>query len=649
MLRVAAPTRARWRGKAATRTLQALAATRSACRHYHHASGGRNGLPSCWVPAAMLAVAASASTIVGTCDGQAGVEPQSGDESEEEETEQSVVPGLFRGDLPTVSLDELQSHDGAGPDASVWVAYGRGVYDVTEFARGAHPGGDKILLAAGGDIAPFWDLYAVHKTGWVYEVLEELRIANLDSLGAQKLEAAAQARAAAAAAGGGMFAHEPPRLPTLEVRSQRPFNAETPPSALCAAFRTPSDEFYVRNHLAVPRVDAASHVLTVEGRGIRAPVTFTLDDLATKFEQVDVEVTLQCGGNRRREMSRVRNVHGLDWDRAAIGNAVWRGPRLRDVLRAAGLPLDEDAIVPVQNAPVAPHEPEGGPAAANAAAAGMVPGEAGGAAARRLRDLHVQMEGADTDEGGSPYGASVPAWRAVSAEQDVVLALKMNGGPMPRDHGFPLRAVVPGVVGSRSVKWLTRIRVADEESASFWQRKDYKALGPATDWSNPDLEHARSIQEMPVQAAVLLPLPRAGADEAVVDGSRPVTVEGYAWSGGGRGIARVDVSADGGATWQEAELRDESGQRDGRHWAWVLWKTHVAIPAGATSTELVARAVDSSLNVQPERVGPQWSARGLLNNAWTRVPLRVRRADEHPARAGAVASEGQPQSQEGRS
>ena len=215
----------------------------------------------------------------------------------------------------------------------------------------------------------------------------------------------------------------------------------------------------------------------------------------------------------------------------------------------------------------------------------------------------------------------------------------MNGEPMPKDHGFPLRAVVPGVVGSRSVKWLTRIRVSDEESTSFWQRKDYKALGPATDWANPDLEHARSIQEMPVQAAVLRPLPRGGADAAVVDGTRPVAVEGYAWSGGGRGIARVDVSADGGATWQEAELRDESGQRDGRHWAWVLWRTNISVPEGATSTELVARAVDSSLNVQPERVGPQWSARGLLNNAWTRVSLNICRGAQRPAGTASSADD----------
>ena len=150
----------------------------------------------------------------------------------------------------------------------------------------------------------------------------------------------------------------------------------------------------------MPRIDPATHVLTVEGTGIAAPMTFTLDDLASKFEQVDVEVTLQCGGNRRREMSRVRNVHGLDWDRAAIGNAVWRGPRLRDVLRAAGLPLDEDAMVPVQPAAA------GSDADATPVGSRTRPscGDTTVTATKRLRDLHVQMEGADTDEGGPRTG-----------------------------------------------------------------------------------------------------------------------------------------------------------------------------------------------------------------------------------------------------
>jgi len=518
----------------------------------------------------------------------------------------AVVPGQFRDDLPTVSLAELRRHDGKGADKSVWVNFGRGIYDVTEFAA-SHPGGSKILLGAGKSIAPFWDLYAVHRTGWVYELLEGMRVANLDEEGVEILERCSSNK------GEGAFASEPDRHPALDVRSPRPFNAETPPALLGDAFRTPAALFYVRNHLPVPVIEEEEHVLTVEGAGVARPLRLTVSDLRTRFRQVEVEAVLQCGGNRRREMARVRKVHGLDWDRAAIGNAVWRGPLLRDVLRAAGLPGDEAD-------PIAAAGGDGGPGSGAAVPAGS---------------LHVQMEGSDTDESGDPYGASIPAWRALSREQDVVLALDMNGQPLSRDHGFPVRAVVPGVVASRSVKWLRRVVVSDEESRSFWQRKDYKALGPATDWAAPDVEAAPSVYETAVQAAVLSPLPECGDDAVDVpaDEDAEVTVSGYAWSGGGRGVLRVDVSADGGETWQEADLRDDSGQREGRHWAWTLWEAEVPPPGPGQRREVVVRAVDTSLNVQPERGGPQWSARGLFSNAWSRVVLR--RAAE-PAADGAA-------------
>ncbi len=126
-------------------------------------------------------------------------------------------------------------------------------------------------------------------------------------------------------------------------------------------------------------------------------------------------------------------LKGLPWSGGAIGNATWSGARLCDVLKAAGF---------------APSEEED----------------------RAPKELHVQMEGADCGADGSPYGASVPARRAVDPRADVLLAYEMNGEALPRDHGFPVRAVVPGVVGARNVKWLTRVIVAEEESQSHWQQ-----------------------------------------------------------------------------------------------------------------------------------------------------------------------------------
>jgi sulfite oxidase len=557
----------------------------SASRAVSQLAGPRSGR---WGQNA-LAVALGLGTFVGGSFAWAeGHGSPSGDD--EDEDEEIIDPGAFRDDLPTYSLSEVALHDGKKlPEKSVWVVFRRGVYDVTSFATEAHPGGAKILLAAGGDISPFWNIYAVHHNQFVYSILEELRIANLDEAGAAELARQAELKAQQAV---DPFENEPERHPGFLVRADKPFNAETPADVLADNFITPAELFYVRNHLPVPAVDAAKHTIRVEGPGVKYPLEMTVADLETRFPQHTVVAGMQCGGNRRREMSQVRHVNGLDWDRAAIGNVVWTGPKLRDILLAAGVDRDCRKLED-------PTKPKRAP-------------------------WHVQFEGADRDEQGNPYGGSIEACRALSEEKDVIIATKMNHKPIPVDHGYPVRAVVPGVVGSRSVKWLERIIVHPDESMSFWQRRDYKAFGPATDWSNMDYDSNPSVQEMPVQAAILRPLrtPETAVLK-VPESAKTVRVDGYAWSGGGRSIARVDVSPDGGKTWMEARLQDEANQVEGRHWSWVLWHADVPIVKDEAGKDVpprfVARAVDGAFNVQPERVEPQWSARGLLNNAWSVV------------------------------
>lgn len=279
-------------------------------------------------------------------------------------------------------------------------------------------------------------------------------------------------------------------------------------------------------------------------------------------------------------------VKGLNWGIAAIGNAKWSGARLRDVLLAAGF----------------------GPDVAKWA-------------------RHIHFEGLDEDVTGTTYGSSIPLNKAVGEEGDVLLAYEMNGEELPRDHGFPVRVVVPGVVGARNVKWLGKIVVSAEESSSHWQQQDYKGFSPGTDWNHVDFNSAPAIQELPVQSAITIP-----ADGAVIDRSdETLTVTGYAWSGGGREVVRVDVSVDGGKTWEVAQLRSgESGEAPepppppGRAWAWKLWEVTAPLPPDAQELEILCKAVDSSYNVQPDTVLPIWNLRGLLNNAWHRVKVRVR-------------------------
>ncbi|KAL4655598.1 sulfite oxidase, mitochondrial [Arapaima gigas] len=472
--------------------------------------------------------------------------------------------------LPIYTQEEVAKH--CSPAKGVWVTYKGGVYDITDFVA-LHPGGDKILLAAGGPLEPFWALYAVHNQEHVQEILSEYKVGELSPEDCKQVVSTTDP-----------YADDPPRHPALKVNSQKPFNAEPPSQILAENYITPSAFFFKRNHLPVPKVDPSTYQLEIHGLP-KGPVSLSLMDLKSRFPKHTVTATLQCAGNRRMEMNQVKQVKGLSWGIAAIGNATWAGARLRDVLLEVG----------------------------------CKPGS---------NFQHVVFEGLDRDVTGTAYEASIPISKAMSEEGDVLLAYEMNGEELPRDHGFPVRVVVPGIVGARNVKWLAKIVLSEEESSSHWQQNDYKGFSPGTDWDTVDYKSAPAIQELPVQSAITQP-----AEGSVVDLSQGVlTVKGYAWSGGGREVIRVDVSLDGGKTWQVATLRgEEEGQEAapspplGRAWAWKLWELTVALPAEAQELEIICKAVDSSYNVQPDTMGPIWNLRGILGNAWHRVKITVRK------------------------
>ncbi|XP_054859958.1 sulfite oxidase, mitochondrial isoform X2 [Eublepharis macularius] len=459
--------------------------------------------------------------------------------------------------FPVFTRQEVACHHS---DADrVWVTYGSDVFDVTDFLE-LHPGGkSKILLAAGGALEPFWALYAMHKQEHVLEILQSYKVGELSP------EEPPQPSV------GDPYAEDPPRHPALKINTLKPFNAEPPSEVIAENYLTPSPFFFKRNHLPVPLVDPAAYRLHVQDACGRT-LSLSLRDLKRSFRKHDVVATVQCAGNRRAEMNALQSTNRLGWGIGAISTACWGGVLLRDVLVHAG----------------------------------YQPGDEG----------HVCFEGLDRDQSGTVYGASIPLKKAMNPEGDVLLAYEMNGEELPRDHGFPLRVVVPGTVGARSVKWLTRISVGPEESKSHWQRKDYKGFSPAVTWDTVDFSKAPSIQEMPVQSAITEPSP----DASVTPGE--LTVKGYAWSGGGRNVIRVDVSLDGGKSWREAELTGEE-QLPGRAWAWKLWQLKASVPTGTKQLNIVCKAVDSSYNEQPDTVGPIWNILGVLNNAWHRVRISV--------------------------
>ncbi|XP_010550199.1 PREDICTED: sulfite oxidase [Tarenaya hassleriana] len=379
------------------------------------------------------------------------------------------------------------------------------------------------------------------------------------------------------------YSQEPPRHPSLRINSKEPFNAEPPRSALISSYITPVDLFYKRNHGPIPLVDdIESYYVTVNGL-IENPRKLFMKDIRA-LQKYNVTATLQCAGNRRTAMSKVRKVRGVGWDVSAIGNAVWGGAKLSDVLELVGI------------------------------AKLMHSTESGG--------RHVEFVSVDQckEENGGPYKASIPLSQATNPEADVLLAYEMNGEPLNRDHGYPLRVVVPGVIGARSVKWLDSINIIAEECQGFFMQKDYKMFPPSVNWDNINWSTRRPQMDFPVQSAI------CSLEDVEMVKPGKVNIRGYAAAGGGRGIERVDVSADGGKSWVEASRSQKpketyiSEHHSTDKWAWVFFEASLDV---SRTTEIAAKAVDSGANVQPECVESIWNLRGILNTSWHRVLLRL--------------------------
>ncbi len=350
----------------------------------------------------------------------------------------------------------------------------------------------------------------------------------------------------------------------LIQRQDNPYNAEPRLDHLTESWVTPYRYFYVRSHGNQPAVNPDQYTLLVEGL-VERPLRLSLEDLEG-MPRITVPATMQCAGNRRAEHSRTKTVGGVQWDAGAIGTAEWRGPKLSGLLERAGLK----------------------------------PGA-----------KHVWFEGKDAvtlKDRQTLFGGGVPLEKAMKPE--TILAVEMNGVPLPREHGFPARSVVPGYIGARSVKWLGRIVVADRPSDNNFLARDYKLFPPEETPETVKPENYGPIYDFVLASAICTPA--AGASVR----AGQVQVTGYAVAPGADGvsIASVQVSADGGATWSPAELVGPSAP-----YCWRLWKATVTLAPGTAT--LVARAVDSRGEVQPEKA--PWNFKGYLYNGWQRVPVMV--------------------------
>ncbi|CAI6331907.1 unnamed protein product [Periconia digitata] len=341
---------------------------------------------------------------------------------------------------------------------------------------------------------------------------------------------------------------------------QFPYNGEPPRDRLVKTEITPNKDHFVRNHGGIPEIDAGEYYFDVEGL-VNDPKRITLKELQDEsiFPRMSKVVTLQCSGTRRIEQINEYPGDGDElinapWGEGAIGTARYTGVSLKKVIKYCG------------------GLKEGG--------------------------KHCEFFGADTYfKKGNVYNyvVSVPYRKAKIHE--VMLAWEMNGEPLPRIHGYPLRVVVFGYIGARSCKWLYKINVIEEPSLAPVQMKEYIYYSPQMGKHNVTYSNGFSIQTMPVSSAIMTPV---NHQQIVHDGKIKLT--GWAFSGSGW-PERVEVSGDGGSIWYEVPFEQVSKKY---YHAWRVWEYEMPVDAEGW-LEFCVRTWDNALNTQPTFVRSAWN------------------------------------------
>src|SRR5438094_2953957 len=326
------------------------------------------------------------------------------------------------------------------------------------------------------------------------------------------------------------------------VRSEDPLNLEMPFST-SDQFITPTKSFYVRTHFPIPTIDKDEWWLQVEGE-VEKPFKINYQELL-KLKSLTVPLTLECAGNNRNFLE--PKVKGVQWGLGAVGTAEWTGVPLSILLDGAGVKPQSREVI--------------------------LEGADGGT-----------LEDAKAPNGNLKFARSIPLAKA----KDVLLAYKMNGADLPPEHGFPLRAIVPGWYAMASIKWLQRIIVTDRPFTGYYQTLDYAF------WKRRgDIAELTPLSEMQVKAEIAKP-----AQGEIVPKNSNVRCHGAAWTSDGE-ITKVELSTDGGATWNEAKLVGQSKPN-----AWRLWEFDWQTPAAVGKQILVARATDSHGRTQPVERDP---------------------------------------------
>ena len=327
------------------------------------------------------------------------------------------------------------------------------------------------------------------------------------------------------------------------VRGEQPLNLEMPFEKL-DGFITPTEAFYVRTHFPIPKIDKNKWRLRVEGE-VKKPFELGYDELL-KLESRTIPATLECAGNNRNFLE--PKAKGVQWGLGAVGNAEWTGVPLSILLDRAGVNSDAGEVI--------------------------LEGADGG-----------KLEDPKSPAGELRFARSIPLTKA---REDVLLAYKMNEVDLPAQHGFPLRAIVPGWYAMASIKWLKRIIVTNKPFNGYYQTLDYaywKRRGEIADLV--------PLSEIAIKAEIARP-----AEGEIISANSKVRIHGAAWTGDGE-IVKVEISTNGGASWDKAKLIGESKPN-----AWRLWEYEWKTPACSGKQTLIARATDSGGRIQPVEHDP---------------------------------------------
>jgi sulfite oxidase len=352
----------------------------------------------------------------------------------------------------------------------------------------------------------------------------------------------------------------------LILLNPKPWNAETLPHLLDDSI-TPADQLFVRNNGIVPEeIDVDNWTLTIEGESATSKKTYTLSELKSKFKQYTYQLTLECGGNGRKEFS--PPAKGNQWDLGAVGCPEWTGVRLKDVLNDVGVKSDAVYI-----------------------------GYYG-------RDVHLSR-----DPEKVVISRGVPIRKAM--EEEALIAWAINGEDLPVMNGYPLRLIFGGWPASTSGKWLSKIVIRNKvhdgpKMGGNSYRVPKYPVAPGTKVPEEDM---KIIEEMPVKS--LITFPRTGA---VVKSEKAFEVRGHAWAGD-VSIKEVHISINYGATWSLCKLSSPVNKN-----AWQHFSAKVDLPEKGYY-EIWAKATDSNGIMQP-MVIPNWNPKGYLNNACHRIAVK---------------------------